>query len=83
MAAAISQRMVGTLQRVLVERPARRGTGEMAGRTENNRVVNFRGESHLIGQFVEVSITEAMPNSLRGELHACPEADTARIAAQV
>ncbi|BAO45746.1 tRNA (N6-isopentenyl adenosine(37)-C2)-methylthiotransferase MiaB [Thiolapillus brandeum] len=64
----ISRRMVGTLQRVLVERHARKDSRELAGRTENNRVVNFPGPDNLVGQFVEVRITEALPNSLRGEL---------------
>ncbi len=67
MAAAISQAMVGTVQPILVDRPARRGTGELAGRTENNRVVNFaHADPGLIGQFVDVEITAALPNSLRG-----------------
>ena len=83
MAAVISKDMVGTLQRVLVERPARRGIGEMAGRTENNRVVNFPAGEELVGQFVEVSITEAMANSLRGELSACPESSRSAFPAQV
>jgi tRNA-2-methylthio-N6-dimethylallyladenosine synthase len=65
---AISLRMVGTVQRVLVERPSRKDARQLAGRTENNRWVNFDGPSTLIDQFVEVSITEAMPNSLRGRL---------------
>ncbi|MGB0866383.1 MAG: tRNA (N6-isopentenyl adenosine(37)-C2)-methylthiotransferase MiaB [Granulosicoccaceae bacterium] len=69
-AAAISDAMVGTRQRILVERPARRGEGEVAGRTENNRVVNFKGSERLVGYFVDVRITEARPNSLRGELVA-------------
>jgi len=68
MAAVISARMVGTVQRVLVERPSRKDANEMSGRTENNRVVNFAGPSRLIGEFVDVRITEAMPNSLRGEV---------------
>ncbi|MEW8691610.1 MAG: tRNA (N6-isopentenyl adenosine(37)-C2)-methylthiotransferase MiaB [Candidatus Thiodiazotropha endolucinida] len=63
----ISRRMVGTLQRILVERPAKKNPTQLAGRTENNRVVNFDGPIELIGQFVEVRITEALPNSLRGE----------------
>jgi tRNA-2-methylthio-N6-dimethylallyladenosine synthase len=69
----ISRRMVGTTQRVLVDRPARKDGRQLAGRTENNRVVNFDGPAHLIGQFAEVVITEALPNSLRGRLLACPE----------
>lgn len=68
MAAAISQQMVGTVQRVLVERPSRKDANEMSGRTENNRVVNFAGNPRLIGEFVDVRITEAYPNSLRGEV---------------
>ena len=68
MAAAISAEMVGTVQRVLVERPSRKDANEMSGRTENNRVVNFAGPSRLIGQFVDVRITDAFPNSLRGEV---------------
>lgn len=64
---AISAAMVGTVQRILVEGPSRKDAKQLAGRTENNRVVNFTGESSLIGQFVEVRITEALPNSLRGE----------------
>lgn len=66
-AAAISQAMVGTVQRVLVDRPARKDPREISGRTENNRVVNFAGDAALIGKFVDVRITEALPNSLRGE----------------
>ena len=62
----ISRQMLGSVQRVLVERPARKDTRQMAGRTENNRVVNFDASASLIGQFVEVAITEALPNSLRG-----------------
>jgi len=66
-ATAISQNMVGTTQTILVERRARKGLEMMAGRTENNRVVNFPGDERLVGQFVDVSIAEALPNSLRGE----------------
>ncbi|MFZ1642456.1 MAG: tRNA (N6-isopentenyl adenosine(37)-C2)-methylthiotransferase MiaB [Candidatus Contendobacter sp.] len=69
----VSRRMVGTTQRVLVERPARKDGRQLAGRTENNRVVNFDGPAGLLGQFAEVAITEALPNSLRGRLVACPE----------
>ncbi|QVL46907.1 MAG: tRNA (N6-isopentenyl adenosine(37)-C2)-methylthiotransferase MiaB [Thiocapsa sp.] len=63
-----SQAMVGTLQRVLVERPSRKDPFQLAGRTENNRVVNFTGAPALIGDFVDIEITEALPNSLRGRL---------------
>lgn len=64
----ISRRMVGSVERVLVERHSRKDGLEMAGRTENNRVVNFAGSRALIGRFVDIRITEARPNSLRGEL---------------
>ena len=67
MAAAISESMVGTVQRILVDRPSRKDPDEMSGRTENNRVVNFKGNTDLLGQFVDVKITRALPNSLRGE----------------
>lgn len=68
MAQQISRRMVGSVQRVLVERHAKKDRRQLAGRTENNRVVNFDGPEGLIGQFVAIRITEALPNSLRGEL---------------
>ncbi len=64
----VSRGMVGGVQRVLVGRHARKDPRQLAGRTENNRVVNFDGATELIGRFVDVRITEAMPNSLRGEL---------------
>jgi tRNA-2-methylthio-N6-dimethylallyladenosine synthase len=67
-AQTISAAMVGTVQRVLVEGPSRKDPQQMSGRTENNRVVNFDGTSDLIGEFVAVRVTEALPNSLRGEL---------------
>ncbi len=63
----ISRQMVGTVQRVLVEGPSRRDPLMLAGRTENNRVVNFAGDPSMIGGFVDLAITEALPNSLRGE----------------
>jgi tRNA-2-methylthio-N6-dimethylallyladenosine synthase len=69
-AAAISARMVGTVQRILVERASRRGGRELAGKTENNRWVNFIGEPGLVGQFADVVITEPLRNSLRGRLIA-------------
>jgi 2-methylthioadenine synthetase len=65
-AMAISQRMVGTVQRVLVERPSKKNPHQLAGRTENMRWVNFDGPETLINQFADVLITEALPNSLRG-----------------
>jgi tRNA-2-methylthio-N6-dimethylallyladenosine synthase len=64
----ISRQMVGTVQRVLVEGPSRKDPAQLAGRTENNRVVNFDGPAELIGRFVELTITESLPNSLRGQL---------------
>jgi len=73
--AAISEGMVGTTQRVLVERLSRNSTNEVSGRTENNRVVNFEGQPELIGQFVDVFIEEAYTNSLKGKLVATPEAE--------
>jgi tRNA-2-methylthio-N6-dimethylallyladenosine synthase len=68
--AQISRRMVGSTQRVLVNGFSPRDPGQLSGRTENNRVVNFRAANptELIGYFVDVEITEAFPNSLRGEL---------------
>ena len=71
-ARAISQRMVGSRQRVLIERPAKRNPRQLAGRTDNNRWVNFDGPAddpmRLLNSFADVTITEAMPNSLRGRL---------------
>ena len=67
-AEAIAQAMVGTEQRVLVMSEAKKGVGQLAARTENNRVVNFEGAASLIGAFANVRITEALPNSLRGIL---------------
>ncbi len=65
-----SEKMLDTTQRVLVERAAKRQEGELAARTENNRVVNFVGDKTLIGKFVDVYIIEAYSNSLRGKLLA-------------
>jgi tRNA-2-methylthio-N6-dimethylallyladenosine synthase len=69
-AAEISRSMVGSVQRVLVERTSKKSARELAGRTENNRWVNFAGGTQLVGQFVDVRITEALRNSLRGRLDA-------------
>ena len=70
-AGAISRRMVGTVQRILVTGVSKKDPGQLQGRTENNRAVNFAcTDQGLIGQFVEVEISEALPNSLRGVLHA-------------
>ena len=65
---AISERMVGSVQRTLVERPSKKNPRQLAGRTENNRWVNFDGPSELIDRFADVVITEALKNSLRGRL---------------
>ena len=67
-AQAISQSMVGSVQRVLVESLSRKDANELAGRTDNNRIVNFVGQPRLIHQFVDVRITSALPHSLRGEI---------------
>ncbi len=69
---AISRAMVGSRQRVLVERTSRRDARQLAGRTENNRWVNFDGDAGLINRFVDVEITEAMNNSLRGRFLGLP-----------
>jgi tRNA-2-methylthio-N6-dimethylallyladenosine synthase len=73
-AQAISDSMVGTVQKVLVERPSVRNDSEMAGKTENNRWVNFQADPAVIGHFVDVIITEARSNSLRGRLYLESEA---------
>ena len=65
---AISAARVGTVQRILVEGPSRRNAEELMGRTECNRIVNFAGPARLIGQMVDVTITEAFPHSLRAEV---------------
>jgi len=68
LAESISQSMVGSQQRILVEGPSRKDPQQIAGRTDNNRIVNLEGNANLIGKFVTVIITQALPNSLRGEL---------------
>jgi len=80
-AARISADMVGTEQRILVEGPSRKNPAQMAGRTENNRMVNFDAGPELIGRFVRVRISAALPNSLRGEFVAEDDAGTADKAA--
>jgi tRNA-2-methylthio-N6-dimethylallyladenosine synthase len=67
-AAVISAAMVGQIERVLVERPSKKSPRQFAGRTGNMRWVNFDGEPALVGRFVDVLITEALPNSLRGRV---------------
>lgn len=76
-AGAISADMIGSVQRVLVSRPSRKDPTQVSGRTENNRVVNFTADASIIGGFADVLITEAMPNSLRGELQAVVDSGVA------
>jgi tRNA-2-methylthio-N6-dimethylallyladenosine synthase len=78
-ASRFSSGMVGTIQRVLVEGFSKKSLDQLAGRTENNRVVNFDGHPRLIGQFADVVITEAMSHSLRGRV-VLTEQDSAAIA---
>lgn len=61
-----SRRMMGSVQRILVEGTSRKSVMELSGRTENNRVVNFEGTPDMIGKFVDVEIVDVYPNSLRG-----------------
>jgi tRNA-2-methylthio-N6-dimethylallyladenosine synthase len=68
LAREVSQAMVGRRAQVLVEGPSKKDPGELRGRTENNRVVNFSGPPDLVGTFADVGIVEALPNSLRGTL---------------
>ncbi|MDD4893041.1 MAG: tRNA (N6-isopentenyl adenosine(37)-C2)-methylthiotransferase MiaB [Candidatus Rickettsiella isopodorum] len=65
---ALSKKMCGKVHQILVEGPSKKNKEEFQGRTENNRVVNFRGHARLIGQLVPITITEVLRNSLRGEL---------------
>ncbi len=65
---AVSEAMLGSIQRVLVEGTSKKDENELAGKTDNNRTVNFAGSSQLINHFVNVRITQAMPHTLRGEL---------------
>jgi tRNA-2-methylthio-N6-dimethylallyladenosine synthase len=69
----ISEAMVGTVQRVLVEGTSRKRASELTGRTENMRYVNFAGDPRMIGSFVDVRITEALSNSLRGRVAIADE----------
>ena len=78
-AARISRAMVGTVQTVLVEGPSRKDANELAGRTENMRFVNFPGPTRLIGQFVEVEITDTRTNSLRGRVLTRDDHDAAAL----
>jgi tRNA-2-methylthio-N6-dimethylallyladenosine synthase len=65
----VNTAMVGSIQNVLVEKPSKKNPNEMSGRTENMRYVNFPGDARMIGQFIDVEITQAMTNSLRGRVH--------------
>ncbi|OOF67610.1 tRNA (N6-isopentenyl adenosine(37)-C2)-methylthiotransferase MiaB [Rodentibacter caecimuris] len=67
-AAQYSRRMLGTVQRVLVEGPSKKDLMELTGRTENNRIVNFQGSPDMIGKFVDIQITDVYTNSLRGDV---------------
>ena len=68
LARAVSRAMVGTVQRVLVEGRSKKDGNELAGRTDNNRVINLAGDPRLVKRFVDVRVTSAMPHSLRGEV---------------
>jgi tRNA-2-methylthio-N6-dimethylallyladenosine synthase len=70
----ISESRLGTVQRILVEGPSKRDPGELMGRTECNRVVNFAGSARLVGQMTEVRITETRPFTLRGKLISAEQA---------
>ena len=80
-AQGISRDMTGSVQKILVEGSSRKNPRELAGRTENNRVVNFPGAAGLIGEMVDVKITRALPNSLRGEVPASCEFSRQLVAA--
>ena len=68
LAQEVSVSMVGSIQRVLVEGLSKKDDTELAGRTDNNRIVNFVGNPRLIHSFVDVRITSSLPHSLRGEI---------------
>ena len=72
--ASLSQAMVGSVQTVLVEGPSKKDPNELTGKTENMRSVNFPGHPRLVGQFVDVVITEALTNSLRGRVRTADAA---------
>ncbi len=80
MAMEISASMEGSVQTILVERPSKKDPKQMAGRTENNRIVNFDGAERLIGHFVDVKIKQGLANSLQGEFIEIAEIDRARLA---
>jgi tRNA-2-methylthio-N6-dimethylallyladenosine synthase len=72
----ISEAMVGNIERVLIEGPSRKRANELTGRTENMRYLNFAGDPRMVGHFVDVTVTEALSNSLRGRAALVP-AETA------
>ena len=78
-AGAISRAMVGSVQQVLVEGPAKRNPGELCGRSSNNRMVNFAGPRELIGRIVDITITAALTHSLRGECRVPQSAGECRV----
>jgi tRNA-2-methylthio-N6-dimethylallyladenosine synthase len=67
-AAKISEAMVGTTQRILVTGPSKKNRNEFTGKTENMRQVNFAGDVSMVGRFVDIVITAALTNSLRGRV---------------
>ncbi|HSQ10890.1 MAG TPA: TRAM domain-containing protein, partial [Burkholderiaceae bacterium] len=73
--ARYSSAMIGTTRRILVEGPSRKDGEELMGRTENNRIVNFKGPTRLIVQMVDIVVTEALPHSLRGDVRVREPAD--------
>jgi tRNA-2-methylthio-N6-dimethylallyladenosine synthase len=79
-ARAIDEAMVGTVQRVLVEGPAKKDPNELAGRTANNRVINFAGPQRLLGRFVDVVVEGARRHSLRGAVRGVEHAPPAAVA---
>ena len=74
-----SRQMLGTIQRVLVEGTSKKDMLEFTGRTENNRIVNFEGNTDMIGKFVDVEITDVYPNSLRGKVIRTEDEMTLRV----
>ena len=73
---AISTSMIGSVQQVLIDGYSRKNPKDLSGRTANNRVINFNGASDLIGNFVNVLVSEALPNSLRGTLVSADVAES-------
>ena len=85
-AARISEAMVGTVQRILVEGPSKKDASELMGRTENNRVVNFPGgpdPARLVGRLLDVEITQALPHSLRGSAVCATKRRNSRLSSRI